>query len=512
MARWLHMLRPMALSPRALALLLAAAAAGCSGNVVGGSAVDGGAGADAASEPAVDAATDAALPVAGFQADYFATYRTLAHSAVEEAIDHAWGDGEPAPGTGADRFSARFSAVLDAPEAGSYRFATNADDGVRLWIGDQLVIDDWRPHYPERHEGTVDLPAGPVSLRLDYFEIDLTAELHLYWTPPGGAEALLDAAHVTAGPPADSAPKPPYANPVVPFDCPDPGVLSTGDPPVYYALCTGGSFRILRSYDLVLWEDTGARVLPGGKAPWSANGGRNWAPEIHEVDGRFVVYFTAVNGANVLSIGAASSDSPTGPFTDRGGPLVEHPQGVIDASYFRDVDGKQYLLYKIDGNSVGQPTPIYLRELTADGLSFAPGSSQVELIRNAPATWEGGVVEAPWLIERSGTYYLFYSGNVYDYRYRTGVARASSVAGPYEKRGGPILANDASWVGPGHGSVVPVGDRLYFVYHAWHNNGSGQHDGSRGRVILVDEITFADGWPRIHDGTPSEGLMAWPGE
>jgi GH43 family beta-xylosidase len=490
---------------RTTAILFALGAVACNGAGDGGAA-DGGA-ADAA---AADGAPDASPPAPGFRADYFARYRTRVASLVEPSIDHDWGDGEAVAGSGADRFSARFTATLEVPEAGSYRFATNADDGVRLWVGDELVIDDWRPHYPERHDGTVELAAGPVAIRLDYFEIDLTAELHLYWTRPGAAEQLLDSSHVTSGAATDDGPKPPYANPVVAFDCPDPGVIAAGDPPVYYAICTGGSFPIRRSYDLVLWEETGAEVLPSGVAPWSANGYRNWAPEMHRVGDRYVVYYTAVNGNDVLSIGAASSDAPTGPFVDRGGPLVEHPQGVIDASFFRDRDGKQYLLYKIDGNSVGAPTPIYLRELAADGLSFAAGSVEVELIRNAPATWEGGVVEAPWLIEHDGSYYLFYSGNVYDYRYRTGVARASAVAGPYSKRGAPILANDASWVGPGHGSVVPAGDRLYFVYHAWRANGSGQHDPAYGRNILVDEITFADGWPQIHDGTPSEGLRPWP--
>ena len=110
-------------------------------------------------------------------------------------------------------------------------------------------------------------------------------------------------------------------------------------------------------------------------------------------------------------------------------------------------------------------------------------------------------------------FYLFYSGNVYDERYRTGVARASSVTGPYSKyASNPILKNDATWVGPGHGSVVPVGAKHYFVYHAWKNNGAGANDAAQGRQILVDEIVWENGCPRIADGTPSEGTRPWPGE
>src|SRR5690606_15423400 len=112
-------------------------------------------------------------------------------------------------------------------------------------------------------------------------EDNFSATLSLYWTPPGGSEALLDknAVHTAAGIP--NAPKPPYKNAVLAADRPDPGIFAEGDPPVYYMVSTGGSFPIRRSYDLVFWEDTGEAVLPSGKPAWAANGGRNWAPEMH---------------------------------------------------------------------------------------------------------------------------------------------------------------------------------------------------------------------------------------
>ncbi len=465
----------------------------------------------------VDAAsTD--VPVAelepGLRGEYFARYHERVVDRVDPAIDFAWGAGELAPSTGVDRVSVRWTGFLDVPAAGRYVFSTSNDDGVRVRIGDTLVIDDWTFHFPEKHEGRIELAAGAVPIVVEYFEVDQTAEMRLLWssTETGLAEAIVPTERLRAAPssPDAIAVKPPYVNPVLDRDCPDPGVTFAGD--AFYMVCTGGSFPIRRSPDLVMWADTGKVVLPGGKAPWSANGGRNWAPEIHQVGTKYVAYFTAVNSANVLSIGAASADSVEGPYTDRGGPLVEHPQGVIDASFFRDTDGKPYLLYKIDGNSVGQPTPIFLRQLAADGLSFAPGSAAVELVRNAPATWEGGVVEAPWLVKHEGSYYLFYSGNVYDHRYRTGVARATAVGGPYTKKGAPILANNTRWVGPGHGSVVTIGDVMQFVYHAWAAAADGTN-GPGGRRVLVDKITWGtDGWPRIGNGSPSTTLQVWPVE
>ncbi len=445
----------------------------------------------------------------GFTAQYFTAYRELAATRTELAIDHSWGTGAPADGVGADHFSARFTGTLELATAGTYAFAVAADDGVRLWIGEQLIVDDWRPHLVEHHAASVELAAGRVPIRVEYFEADLGAELHVAWTPPGGTEAVLDGAHVRTAAPIAAAPKPPYANPVLDSNCPDPGILAVGAPVTYYALCTGGKFPIRRSHDLVMWEATGATVFPTGKPPWAANGNRNWAPELHEVAGQFLVYYTSVNAANRLSIGVAHAASPTGPFVDRGSALVEDPLGVIDATYVR-AGATHYLAYKIDGNSAGKPTPIYLRELAADGTAFAPGSAPVEILRNDPATWEGGVVEAPWIVEHAGRFYLFYSGNVYDARYRTGVARATSITGPYVKLGTPILANTSTWVGPGHGSVVAANGKDYFVYHAWHADGAGGNDASRGRVILVDAIAWANGWPAI--AGPSAGLDVWPGE
>ena len=489
---------------------LALALAACGGGRAGGDPVD-------AAPDLPDGADlpDAAPPEPGLRAAYFDRYGPLAVERVDATVDFGWGDGRPAPEIGADHFSARWTGVLDVPAAGDYTFVVTSDDGVRLWIDDAPVIDDWTFHFPTRLEATVTLAVGPVPVRLEYFEKDLTAELRLAWRSDTLAEQIIPAERLRAAPPgtAATAPRPPYDNPVVPFDCPDPGVLADAGAtePAYYMVCTGGSFRIRRSADLVLWDDSGQAIFPAGKPPWARNGGRNWAPELHRVGDTYVAYYTSVDADDRLAIGAAWATSPLGPYTDVGAPLVQDPLGAIDATYFRDRDGRHYLIYKIDGNSQGQPTPIYARELAPDGRSFAVGSVRHQLLVNEPATWEGGVIEAPWLVERDGRYYLFYSGNVYDGRYRTGVARAASVLGPYQKHGAPILANNTRWVGPGHGSVVTAGGIDYLLYHAWPATPQGGHDTAAGRHGLLDRIVWQDGWPRISDGTPSRSLQPWPG-
>ena len=467
---------------------------------------------DGASAPAPEPVP---VPVPGLYAEYFNGYHDKLVERVEPAIDHDWKAGRPAPGIGKDGFSARWTGTLTPVVSGKTTFAIDADDGVRLWIDGKLVIDDWRAHFVERHTGEIELTKDePVSIRVDYFEADLEASIRLSWS---AGEALpeqvipADRFTTTNEPSGLIGPRPPFTNPVIPFDCPDPGVLGVDG--TFYAACTGGRFPIRTSRDLVRWKDVpGAAILPGGKPAWAANGGRNWAPELHRAGNSFLAYYTSVNGANVLSIGVASAPAPTGPWTDKGSPLVTSSQGVIDATFFEDDDGSRWLFYKIDGNAQGQATPMYVRRLAADGLSFAPGSTQTQVLTNNPATWEGGVVEAPWVVKRDGRYYMFYSGNVYDHRYRTGVARATSIKGPWEKKGPPILTNNNAWVGPGHGSVVRVGDTDWFTYHAWQNAGNGTAVSAKGRMVLVDRITWKDGWPSIAGGSPSTSAQPAPGE
>lgn len=449
-------------------------------------------------------------PVHGLRGEYWATYVDLAADRIDATLDFEWGDGSPVDGVAPDRFSVRWTGWIDPPESGMYTLITETDDGVRVWIDDVLVIDDWNGQFVERNEAPVQLTSGvQVKLRLEYFELDMPASAKLKWSSAAISEEVIPEVYLWA---ADAVsglpgPKPPYANPVVPFDCPDPGILKAAEDR-FYMVCTGGSFPIRQSRDLILWSDTGAAVLPNGKPAWAANGNRNWAPELHLVGDQYVAYFTTVNGANVLSIGAAAASDPLGPYAEMPGPLVEHPLGVIDATYVED-SGARYLIYKIDGNSQGMATPMFIRQLGEDGLGFV--GEPVQVLVNDPNSWEGGVVEAPWVVARDGFFYMFYSGNVYDHRYRTGVARSASVLGPYEKLGPTILANNEDWVGPGHGSVIPVGGLDYFVYHAWRNAGNGMQDNDGGRKVLVDRIVYENGWPRIHDGTPSRSQQPWPG-
>lgn len=295
---------------------------------------------------------------------------------------------------------------------------------------------------------------------------------------------------------AAASAQPAYRNPVVFGDYPDPSIIRVGDE--YWATATSSSwapeFPILSSRDLVNWHVRGAVFKE--RPDWAV---RNfWAPEIVEYHGRYYVYYVAQKRNGPLSVAVASADQPQGPYVDHG-PLISQPDGSIDAAPAVDVDGKRYLVWKEDGNSVRKPTPIWVQELAEDGFHLL--GQPHEILRNTEP-WEGPLIEAPY-VQRHGDYlYLFYSGNACcgkDCLYAVGVARAKSLLGPWEKcPANPILTSNTEFKCPGHGSLVTRPDgRTFFFYHAMTRRGGH----FVGRQAMLDEVVWgADGWPSINSG------------
>jgi GH43 family beta-xylosidase len=159
-------------------------------------------------------------------------------------------------------------------------------------------------------------------------------------------------------------------------------------------------------------------VFPRGHLPsWALHTDSFWAPEIHVINGKLRVYFTAREpGTNILCIGVATSDVITGPYKDVGHPIVRSSEvGSIDVSVLTVEGGaatEYYLIWKDDGNGnrPQKPTWINAKRLATDGLSIYGEKSH--LIRNDLA-WEADLVEGPWIIKKDGWYYLFYSGHSY---------------------------------------------------------------------------------------------------
>ena len=98
----------------------------------------------------------------------------------DTALFFDWGSGAPAPNLPADQFSARWSRQLDF-DAGIYQFFVEIDDGARVYVDDQLVLDEWQAGSQRMAAATVPLAAGRHTLRVDYFERTGQALARFWW-------------------------------------------------------------------------------------------------------------------------------------------------------------------------------------------------------------------------------------------------------------------------------------------------------------------------------------------
>ena len=89
---------------------------------------------------------------------------------IDSTINFDWGDGgSPVPGVGPTNWSARWDGLIQAQETGTYTFYTTTDGGCRLWVNNQLLIDNWGPQASATNSGTIDLVAGQqYSIRMEY--------------------------------------------------------------------------------------------------------------------------------------------------------------------------------------------------------------------------------------------------------------------------------------------------------------------------------------------------------
>ena len=86
-----------------------------------------------------------------------------------KTLDFEWGSGSPGPGINVNSFSVCWTGFRTF-ESGRYTFHVVADDGVRLYIGGQLVIDQWHDQAPRQWEANVNVAAGPHQVRMEYYE------------------------------------------------------------------------------------------------------------------------------------------------------------------------------------------------------------------------------------------------------------------------------------------------------------------------------------------------------
>ncbi len=99
---------------------------------------------------------------------------------TDAAVNFEWGTGAPAEGLPADGFSIRWVRILPF-RAGLHRFSVRSDDGVRIWLDGELILDRWQSGSPYTHITEKMLLDGYHDLRIEYYEDRGSARIHFWW-------------------------------------------------------------------------------------------------------------------------------------------------------------------------------------------------------------------------------------------------------------------------------------------------------------------------------------------
>ncbi|HYP91138.1 MAG TPA: PA14 domain-containing protein, partial [Polyangiaceae bacterium] len=122
---------------------------------------------------------------AGLSGDYFSgtTLTTKVLSRTDANVDFQWGTASPAAGIPGDSFSVRWTGQVSPRFSGPTTFYTSSDDGVRLWVNGQQLVNNWTDHGTTENSGTISLVAGQkYDLKLEYYDATGGATARLLWS------------------------------------------------------------------------------------------------------------------------------------------------------------------------------------------------------------------------------------------------------------------------------------------------------------------------------------------
>ncbi len=111
---------------------------------------------------------------------------------VDPSINFNWATAAPVTGIAADTFSVRWTGQIEARYSELFTFTTTSDDGIRLWVNGQLIIDQWNDHSATNHSGVIGMIAGQrVDIRIDYYENTGSAVAQLRWVSPSQVQQIV---------------------------------------------------------------------------------------------------------------------------------------------------------------------------------------------------------------------------------------------------------------------------------------------------------------------------------
>lgn len=304
-----------------------------------------------------------------------------------------------------------------------------------------------------------------------------------------------------------------FANPVYRVG-PDPWVFQQ-DSTYYLTYTTGRNVTVVSTKKMSALSTSAASSRVVWNPPVSGmNSKEIWAPEIHQIDGTWYVYYAASDGNNenhrMWVISNTGNDPLTGRWEDRGELELPDDKWAIDGTPVV-ISGRRYFSWSGWDGDVNVRQNIYLAEM--DSPTTVTGN-RVKIL--APlAEWEKNgttpeVTEGPQFITHDGRVFMFYSaGGCWTDGYSIGALLLKAGADPMNAANwtrlsdNPLLTSNPGGgaFGPGHNSFFtsPDGTEDWILYHANPRAGQGCADE---RSIRMQLFTWSSsGLPEL--GTPA---------
>jgi beta-xylosidase len=276
-----------------------------------------------------------------------------------------------------------------------------------------------------------------------------------------------------------------YKNPVLHADYSDPDAIRVGD--TYYM--TSSSFNsapglpLLQSKDMVNWELVGhalPTLVPADHFATPRHGDGVWAPCLRWHDGKFWIFYPDPDfGIYVITA------------TDFAGPwsaprLILGGKGIIDPTPLWDDDGRAWLLHGWAKSRAGINNLLTLRSMAPDASRLLDREGKTVIDGNKLPGYR--TLEGPKFYKSNGWYYVFAPAGGVEDGWQA-VFRSRSVDGPYEAR--TVMDQGATPInGPHQGAWVRAQDGSDWFLHF-------QDKGAYGRVVHLQPMHWADGWPVI---------------
>jgi beta-xylosidase len=276
-----------------------------------------------------------------------------------------------------------------------------------------------------------------------------------------------------------------YKNPVLHADYSDPDAIRVGD--TYYM--TSSSFNstpglpLLQSKDMVNWELVGhalPALVPADHFATPRHGDGVWAPCLRWHDGKFWIFYPDPD----FGVYVVTATDFAGPWS---APRLLLPgKGIIDPAPLWDDDGRAWLLHGWAKSRAGINNQLTLRSMAPDASRLLDREGKTVIDGNKLPGYR--TLEGPKLYKSNGWYYVFAPAGGVEDGWQA-VFRSRSVDGPYEVR--TVMDQGATPInGPHQGAWVRAQDGGDWFLHF-------QDKGAYGRVVHLQPMHWADGWPVI---------------